>query len=132
MGWYFSLQSREELIRELTWSETTERAFTQVLDHALHENVLWSLVRVTARVDGVHPHLKPGDSLIYIRCDLLERSGNMWGYKPLEEAMHPYYYSCPLRFLDMAPEQSAEWRAGVRTWHEEHHSATSPTAPAST
>ena len=23
-------------------------------------------------------------------------AANQWGYKPLEESMHPYYYSCPL------------------------------------
>ena len=79
--------------------------------------MLWSVVELTAKVEGVHRDLAPGQSLRYIRCDLLERSGNQWGYKPLEESMHPYYYSCPLSYLDLAPEQSADWRAGVRAYH---------------
>ena len=29
----------------------------------------------------------------------------------------PYYYSCPLKYLSMVPEQNAEWRRIVR----EHH-----------
>lgn len=119
MGWYFSHQSRSELIAELIAPQETERASVQVLAHALYDNVLWSVVEVTAKVEGVHRNLSPGESLRYIRCDLLDYSGGQWGYKPLDESMHPYYYSCPLNYLDMAPEQSADWRAGVRAYHEQ-------------
>jgi hypothetical protein len=31
--------------------------------------------------------------------------------------VHPYYYSCPLRYLDMAPVQSFEWRERVHRFH---------------
>ncbi|HBO5711976.1 TPA: hypothetical protein L4712_006302, partial [Pseudomonas aeruginosa] len=117
MGWYFSPQSRSELITELIAPQQTERVSAKVIAHALRGNVLWSVVELTAKVEGVHRDLAPGQSLRYIRCDLLERSGNQWGYKPLEESMHPYYYSCPLSYLDLAPEQSADWRAGVRAYH---------------
>jgi hypothetical protein len=98
----------------------------------LRGNVLWSVVELTAKVEGVHRDLAPGQSLRYIRCDLLERSGNQWGYKPLEESMHPYYYSCPLSYLDLAPEQSADWRAGVRAYHARRRTPTAVTAPAAT
>jgi hypothetical protein len=53
----------------------------------------------------------------YIGCHLLESSGGEWGYKSLDESVHPYYYSCPLRYLDMAPVRSSEWREGVRAYH---------------
>ena len=84
---------------------------------------------MTAKVEGVHRDLAPGQSLRYIRCDLLERSGGQWGYKPLDESMHPYYYTCPLSYLDLAPEQSADWRAGVRAFHTRRRI---PTASAGT
>ncbi|MGY2686756.1 hypothetical protein ACVWVZ_006090 [Pseudomonas tolaasii] len=95
MGWYFSPKSRSELIAELIAPQETERASVKVIAHALRCNVLWSVAEVTAKAEGVHRDLAPGQSLRYIRCDLLERSGSQWGYKPLEESMHPYYYSCP-------------------------------------
>lgn len=117
MGWYFSRQSRSELIAELTAPQETERASATVIAHALRGNVLWSVVEVTAKTEGVHRDLAPGQSLRYIRCDLLERSDGQWGYKPLDESMHPYYYSCPLSYLDMAPVQSPEWRERVRAHH---------------
>jgi len=76
MGWYFSHQSRSELIAELTAPQETERASAKVIAHTLRGNVLWSVVEMTAKVEGVHRDLAPGQSLRYIRCDLLERSGN--------------------------------------------------------
>ena len=130
MGWYFSPQSRSELIAELIAPQETERASVKVIAHALRGNVLWSVTEVTAKVEGVHRHLAPGQSLRYIRCDLLERSGGQWGYKPLDESMHPYYYSCPLSYLDLAPEQSADWRAGVRAYHARRRTPTASAASA--
>ncbi|GAD24645.1 hypothetical protein [Acidovorax sp. MR-S7] len=117
MGWYFSSQPRSELIAELVAPQETERVSATVIAHTLRGNVLWSVVEMTAKVEGVHCDLSPGQSLRYIRCDLLECSGGQWGYKPLDESMHPYYYSCPLSYLDLTPEQSAAWREGVRTYH---------------
>ncbi|MGU2529530.1 hypothetical protein ACTVZC_26330, partial [Pseudomonas aeruginosa] len=112
MGWYFSSQSRSDLIAELVAPQETERVSAKVIAHTLRGNVLWSVIEMTAKVEGVHRDLSQGQSLRYIRCDLLECSGGQWGYKPLDESMHPYYYSCPLSYLDLAPEQSADWRAG--------------------
>jgi len=54
-----------------------------------------------------------------IGCHLLESEGREWGYKFLVEAEHPYYYSCPLRYLDMAPQRCATWRARVHAFHQQ-------------
>ncbi|MCY1303088.1 hypothetical protein D3C85_1114230 [compost metagenome] len=126
MGWFFSPQSRSELIAELIAPQETERASVQVIAHTLRGNVLWSVAEVTAKVDGVQRDLAPGQSLCYIRCDLLQRSGGEWGYKPMDESMHPYYYTCPLRYLEMAPEQSHEWREHVRAYHAKRHLPKAP------
>ena len=52
MGWYFSPQSRYELIAELIAPQETERASVKVIAHALRGNVLWSVAEVTARAEG--------------------------------------------------------------------------------
>src|SRR5690606_13477279 len=96
--------------------------------HTLRGNVLWSVVRVTAKQAGVLD-LAEGESATFIRCDLLQGSDGEWGHKPLDESMHPYYYSCPLRYLDMAPVQSAEWREGVRIHHEQRRTRRTPATP---
>ena len=131
MGWYFSPQSRAELIRELIQPSQTERASVTVIAHALRGDALWSVVEVTALQSGVHRDLAPGQSMRYIRCDLLRRSGGEWGYKPLDESMHPYRYSCPLSYLALAPEQCREWREAVRAWHARRRSpaVVDPPAP---
>lgn len=116
MGWLFTSKSRDQLLRSLIADQETERMKAEVLDHQLAGEVLWSLVRVTAKEDGVLD-LRTGESIAYIRCDLLQGSMDGWGYKSMDETVHPYYFSCPLRFLDAAPVQSAEWRKSVRAFH---------------
>ena len=58
----------------------------------------------------------------WIACDLLRYERDCgWGYKDLDESMHPYFYSCPLKYLDLVPiEQyggNVEWRGFVRSHH---------------
>ena len=116
MGWLFTRQTHSQLIASLIEPRSDENASLEVLEHQLVKNVLWSLARVTASKPGWNK-LEAGESLVFIRCDLLDHSSDGWGYKALDEGIHPYSYSCPLRYLDLAPEQSADWRAGVRQFH---------------
>jgi hypothetical protein len=48
---------------------------------------------------------------------LLAKNGQDWGYKDMTESMGPYYYKCPIAFLDLAPERNAEWRRQIRAKH---------------
>ncbi|MCO2101264.1 hypothetical protein FA403_12850 [Pseudomonas aeruginosa] len=130
MGWLFSSRTRAELIQTLIRPEDTARAYVRVLVHTLRGNVLWSVTEVTAKAEGVHPDLAPGESMRYIRCDLLQRSGGEWGYKAMDESMAPYYYSCPLRSLDMAKELSSGWREKVRAHHAQRRQSATATAGA--
>lgn len=116
MGWTFVRTSRDQLIRELVAPQETERARSEVIDHVLNGKVLWTVVRVTAKQAGIM-NLAASESICIIGCNLLESAGLEWGYKSLDESEHPYYYSCPLRYLDMAPPQCAEWRERVRHFH---------------
>ena len=128
MGWTFVRLTRDQLIRELTATEETERSRSEVIDHTLVGNVLWTVVRVTAKQAGVLG-LAPGESATLIGCHLLESEGREWGYKFLVEAEHPYYYSCPLRYLDMAPVRSSEWREGVRDYHQQRRTRRASAMP---
>ncbi|HBO3772371.1 hypothetical protein [Pseudomonas aeruginosa] len=130
MGWLFSSRTRSELIQDLIRPEDTARASVRVLVHTLRGKVLWSVTEVTAKTEGVHPDLAPGESMRYIRCDLLQRSGGEWGYKAIDESMAPYYYSCPLRYLDMAKELSPAWREKVRAHHARRRQPATATAGA--
>jgi hypothetical protein len=103
MDWIFYPHiSQKELIDKLINPE-------EMLAHTLTEegtaNVLWAVLRTRE------------DAAPIIICSLLECSGDGWGYKDMAEAMHPYYYSCPLDYLELAPETCAEWRQAVRRYH---------------
>ncbi|ECF1703686.1 hypothetical protein ACV3J8_14670 [Salmonella enterica] len=116
MGWLFSHISRAELIRELTRPEENKLTHRETLKYTLRGNVLWSVVRFTAISDTIA--LKAGQSTAMICCDLLQRSGDSWGYKSLSEDDSPFYYSCPLSYLSLAPVSSASWRESVRVYHD--------------
>ncbi len=118
MGWLFTKKSKQQLVDTLVQSSSNENVSNEVLDHHLVGSVLWSVVRLTVKKEGL-AQIKAGDSLVFIRCDLLDQQEGGWGYKAMEESMYPYYFSCPLGFFNQAPEQSAEWRAGVRKFHAE-------------
>lgn len=41
-----------------------------------------------------------------------------YGYKDMTEEMEPYYYDCPLSFLEKAPVACQDWRDKVVAFHE--------------
>ncbi len=120
MGWLYYAPSKEALIQDLLDDCESEKLKRRSLDSFLVQEgdqlVLWSVAEITAKDDST-AGLKTGQVLKLICCNLLDRSGSTWGVKRLDEAMGPYYYSCPLRFLDMADELSPSWRKAVLKCH---------------
>jgi hypothetical protein len=129
MGWLFTVGStRRELIAERTqdWQRASNEMLvdSKCLAHCFRggrfSGVLWSVWERTLTKDGheVEPTQR------WIACDLLQysRSNEGWGFKDMEESMGPYFYSCPLGYLEMVPiEQfggNEEWRNGVRSHHQ--------------
>ncbi len=113
MGWlFYNNYSKSDLVAELTTTEESETNRWETIAHCLRGNVLWAVVDFTDKEKAVCKRV--------ITCHLLERGsdGRSWGYKSMDEGMHPYYYSCPLKYLQMAPETACEdWRKGVRQYH---------------
>jgi hypothetical protein len=125
MGWLFTHGStRQGLIRERTanWKRTTDDGVlvkTTCLAHCFRggrfSGVLWAVWEPTFSKDG--HEVQPTER--WIACDLLRyQMGYGWGYKDLDESMHPYYYSCPLGYLEMVPVDqyggNEQWREGVK------------------
>lgn len=138
MGWLFRDNlTRKELIRELTESEDREvedgdqdawsqqmrklgakRRVYQTIAHCYRGNVftgvLWA-VQHRMLYDAKGQEIAADK---FIACYLLQSDkGRGWGYKVMDESVGPCYYSCPLSYLELAPERNAEWRQQVR----EHH-----------
>ena len=132
MGWLFTPGSdRKTLIAERaeSWERTLGNSVevkSVCLAHCYRGNsftgVLWSVwERTFANHDGDDKY----KTQRWIQCDLLrfDRCNDGWGYKDMEESMHPYYYSCPLKYLEMVPIDqfggNEEWRQIVREHHEQ-------------
>ena len=121
MGWSFSWRSKKDTIADRIKSYTNKAAH-ECAAHCYRGNsyrgVLWSVWVIS------DPATKEVlDS--FIGCDILEYRGGEWGIKSLCESSGPYYFSCPLKYLDMVPvpdsKYAPEWREKVRAYHAEHN-----------
>jgi hypothetical protein len=115
MGWTFPYgASRAQVIEEITrdqenaaggFFKTHRKCFKGNTMYALHET---------------GPVGEDGRSRKWIGVYLLQRDSRdgTWGYKDMAEEMHPYYYDCPVSYLDEADEPASEhakeWRKIVR------------------
>ena len=125
MGWLFTQDStKKEIVTERTtgWEKALPDGTTMknvCLRHCYRGNrfsgILWTVWERTFQKDG--SQVKAPER--WIGCDLLRyQSGYGWGYKDMEEAMGPCEVSCPLCYLEMVPVACAEWRQGVRSYHQ--------------
>jgi hypothetical protein len=117
MGWlFFTGMTRQSLVQKLIAPKVYEAQDgprrEETLAHCLTResgtDVLWAVQRFSRSS-------QPPKTILV--CFLLEGSPNGWGYKELTESEHPYYYTCPLKYLELAPETCAEWREHVRGRH---------------
>ena len=111
MGWTFTRDARRaDTIADRigAWSNDTHAGRT--LRHCTKGNVLWTVRDITDK--------RAGTTERYIGCDLLQSErGYGWGYKDICESAHPYYYSCPLAYLELVPVACEAWRKRVREYH---------------
>ena len=103
------------------WDFTRGADKKDVIADVTAERNGWELV--AKRTVGNHLWVvwnPPGeDRTPFIMLYLLSSErGFGWGYKDMDESMHPYYYTCPEKLLELAPEACPEGREGVRAYHE--------------
>ncbi|MEZ6131189.1 MAG: hypothetical protein R3C59_21150 [Planctomycetaceae bacterium] len=126
MGWTYPYGvNRKQLIAQRVedWERDTGEMVVKstCLKHCyrggVFSGVLWSVWERTFTKDSVE--VQPTQR--WIQCDLLRCDRGEWGYKDMEESMGPYYFSCPLGYLELVDLDrfggNAEWREQVI----EHH-----------
>ncbi len=128
MGWLFTAgTTRRDQIEERTraWERSSDDGLlvkTSCLAHCYRggafSGVLWTVWERT--FTSGDQQTQPTER--WIGCDLLRYQRDYgWGYKNMEESMHPYFYSCPLKYLDLVPIEQygghPEWRELVRAYH---------------
>ena len=105
MGWLFGWDTRKQLVDHLcgdAWVKTLKRRFVG--------NTLYT----------VHSYKQTDGTVIKYACVyLLKGRSNTrygWGYKDMDETMHPYYYDFPVSWLDLLSPTDSE---NARKWREE-------------
>jgi len=111
MGWYYTDgATKKDIIHERTKEYVDANVRLTTAMHCVRGNCLWMVKEVFS--------FKTGKFERFIELDLLSGNGAQgWGYKDMEEQMHPYFYSCPLGYLDVTPVTCEKWREGVRAYH---------------
>ncbi|KFX68133.1 hypothetical protein TMS3_0120540 [Pseudomonas taeanensis MS-3] len=115
MGWLFSHRDKDRLVQLLLEPAESFTHKRTILEHALTGQELWTVVQLELKVANFINGNAVGDTYTFINCDLLEVQGGLWGSKSIPESAGPYYYGCPLHFLDMAPDGVCPtWREALR------------------
>lgn len=130
MGWLFGWNTRKELADHLI-----EGNGVKTIKHCFKGNNIWAVNEYTYPADSSDTE-RAGKTIRYIIIYLIKgvntynartgrRGGDGWGYKDVDESAGPYYYNCPISYIEMveaherehgyAPHRGAkEWRAAVR------------------
>lgn len=109
MGWYYTDgASRRDIIDELTKEQRWDGNVFRTLRKCFRGNTMYAL----------HESGPEDATKKWLSVYLLQRHKDSWGYKPLPEDALPYYFDCPLSYLDEADEATTEnakeWRQTVR------------------
>jgi hypothetical protein len=122
MGWLFCASSKDELIAHIERDLSSVPGLT-ILGKAHRGSRLWyAMERGEQRF--IVLYLTEGDQSQPAYC--------RWGYKDMDESMHPYYYDCPIRLLDLTPHlhdvttMESEWRKAVRAYHAKRKTVPKP------
>lgn len=94
MGWISGWHNKSSVVKQLTDDYREHLVTSKVVG-----NHFWMVVK--------------SNNKNVILLHLLRKEGNRWGYKSMDESMHPYYYTCPSDFLYMAPVTCQKWRDNV-------------------
>ncbi len=111
MGWtVIKDTTRDELIGMLTMPNP-----------GFDETLKYHLANWADAYDVLYTVKKTVKGRVYVCVYLLDEDPEFgWGYKDMPESMHPFYYACPLEFLDLlsepVSEDSAAWRRKVREY----------------
>ena len=118
MGWLYCGESKDEVLEIIR--KDLRQAGYEVMGEALRGGRYWVALRSVNYIREVDETVFDTFICLY----LLRGDGGSgcfkWGYKDMDESMHPYYYDCPLWLLNATRPEGREestWRKAVREYH---------------
>lgn len=91
-----------------------------VIDRVINNEVYTGKVLQHKKVrGGLWVVLDNPYAIVYVKVEVGSGKDKGWVYyKSITESEHPYYYDCPIEFLNMVPRQCQEWRDKVIAFHQ--------------
>jgi len=122
MGWTTSIHwhSRQEIITDRIkpweyYDDKHDRTIKgRTLAHCVRGHCLWKVVEHSLYAGQTLDWVT--QQYTYIAVDLIQNYGKDqgWGYKDMDESVGPYYYSCPVKYLEIQPRvDNQAWRDAV-------------------
>lgn len=108
---------QKEIDKMLTWESKDKDGNILSTHKVLKSSMVGSVYYAAVTTE------KPGQptvvwAAVFLTCGRVKHDGCIWGYKDMDETMHPYYYDCPagiLALLTPTDNDSAnEWRERCR------------------
>lgn len=113
MGWTTGWHSKEQVIEHcLDWGSKFNS-----LAHTVRGNRLWVLKQYN---EGE----RAGE--VFVALYLISNSKGEWGYKDLDDSVGPYYFDCPLSYIEKTIKSGRKLSEWTVEWHEKvraHHKA---------
>lgn len=109
MGWDFSHRPSGEKLKDFFEKEFPD---VTIVESAVVDEIFYAAVKINQGE-------REGMTTAVVCLTKRQPNGRCnFGYKAMDETMHPFYYDCPLRVLDkLSPtinESALEWRTRCR------------------
>lgn len=108
---------QKEIDKMLTWESKDKDGNILSIHKVLKSSMVGSTyyAAVTTAKPGKPTVVR---AAVFLTCGRVKHDACIWGYKDIDETMHPYYYDCPASILALlTPTDSKcanEWREGCR------------------
>ena len=128
MGWLFGQYSRKDVIEDLTressWTQpdtgvnVRRTCLGKTYKGASFAGVLYGAFLIECEEDGEWVEKDRYILVAMIRCQ--KSLPQPWGYKDMDESVHPFYYGCPLKYFALVPKvTNQKWRdQTIARWKE--------------
>jgi hypothetical protein len=112
MGWTYSREweNKEDVVDYLKDCYNDGIVHSETYEEGQH--ILWTILCIKDNLADNSKYL--------IVCDLISPSQYGWGHKTIDEMMGPFYYSCPIHFLNLTEKSEYKnkgWRKNVVEYH---------------
>jgi hypothetical protein len=97
----------------LSWRSSSKKHFVSDINRD-RTNAGMEILACKNTKSGQWSVLKNTEGVVFIVLDLITKNDGVYYVKSIQECMHPFYYDCPVEFLDLAPVDNQEWRDGVK------------------